>query len=102
MQVLYDEGVATHVDPESCCRSRKGPAEALTGGARAGLLSREDTSLPRTPTLLSGAGATPTVALSRGAVGSGAVEEPRRVHKHSAREPGEPVTDPGRWWLGPR
>ena len=93
------KGVAIHVSPESCGRFRKEPDEALTGGVRAGLLSREDTK-PRTPTLLSDAGAAPAVASTRVAVGSGAVGEPWRVHKHSAREPGDPVTDPDRWWPG--
>ena len=102
MKVLYDEGLATHVDPESCGRSREVPAEALTGGVRAGLLSRENVTKLRTPTLLPGAGAIPIAAISRVAIGSGAVEEPLRVHKHPAREPGDPVTDPARWWLGPR
>ncbi len=37
------------------------------------------------------------VALSRVTVGPGAVGEPMRVHKHSAREPGDPVTDLGRY-----
>lgn len=49
-----------------------------------------------TSTLLPGAGTTPAVALARVAVGSGAVEDLMRMHKHSAREPGDPVTDLGR------
>jgi len=31
VQVLYDEGVANHIDPESCVGSREGVGEALTG-----------------------------------------------------------------------
>jgi hypothetical protein len=41
VEVLHSEGVATHAGPELCGGSRKGPAEALAGGARAGTLSRE-------------------------------------------------------------
>ena len=31
MQVPYDEGVANHIDPESCAVAREGGREALTG-----------------------------------------------------------------------
>jgi hypothetical protein len=31
VQVLHDEGVANHIDPESCAGAREGPGEALTG-----------------------------------------------------------------------
>jgi hypothetical protein len=41
MGVPYSEGLAIHTDPESCVYIRKGMGEALTGGVRAGLLSRE-------------------------------------------------------------
>jgi hypothetical protein len=41
MKVPYDEGLAPHIDPESCVYARKGIGEALTGGMRAGLLSCE-------------------------------------------------------------
>ena len=41
MKVPYDEGLAAHIGPESCVYARKCIGEALTGGVRAGLLSRE-------------------------------------------------------------
>ena len=41
MQVLYVEGLVSHDGPESCVVPRKGAIEALTGGAWAGLSSRE-------------------------------------------------------------
>jgi len=41
MKVSYGEELATHTGPESCVYIRKGVDEALTGGVRAGLLSRE-------------------------------------------------------------
>jgi hypothetical protein len=31
VQVPYDEGVANHIDPESCAVAREGLGEALTG-----------------------------------------------------------------------
>ena len=39
MQVPYDEGVANHIDPESCAGFRAGVCEALTGSAQAKLLN---------------------------------------------------------------
>ena len=41
MKVPDGEGVANHTGPESCVYTRKGMGEALTGGVRVGLLSRE-------------------------------------------------------------
>ena len=41
MKVPYGEELAIHTGPESCVYIRKGVDEALTGGVRAGLLSRE-------------------------------------------------------------
>ena len=45
MRVPYGEELATHTGPESCVYIRKGIDEALTGGVRAGLLSRERSEL---------------------------------------------------------
>jgi hypothetical protein len=102
VKVLYDERSSDPRWPESCGRSRKGPDEALTGGRRAGLLSREKVMEIRRSPFLATAGTTPTVALARVTGGSGAVGEPMRAYKHPAREPGDPETGPGRWLLGPR
>ena len=41
MQVPYDEGVANHIDPESCAVVREGLGEALTGECIGQPLSRE-------------------------------------------------------------
>ena len=41
MQVHHDEGVATHIGPESCAVAREGLGEALTGGRVGQPLSRE-------------------------------------------------------------
>jgi hypothetical protein len=42
VQVPYDEGIANHIDPESCAVAREGIGEALTGARPIGQpLSRE-------------------------------------------------------------
>ena len=41
MRVHYDEGVANHIDPESCAVTREGLGEALTGGRIGQPSSRE-------------------------------------------------------------
>ena len=50
MKESYDEGVASHVGPESCLDDPRGRGEALTGESAGGLLSSEITYF-RTPTL---------------------------------------------------
>ena len=46
MQVHHGEGVAIHIDPESCAAAREGNSEALTGERAGQPLSRESTLLP--------------------------------------------------------
>ena len=41
MKVPYDEGLASHIGPESCAGGRKGAGEALTGESAGRVLSRE-------------------------------------------------------------
>jgi len=41
MKESYDEGLATHIDPESCGGIREGAVEALTGVRAGQVLSRE-------------------------------------------------------------
>ena len=53
MKVPHDEGVADHIDPESCGGGSNTAAEALTGESAGGQLSSEITS-PRVPTWWSG------------------------------------------------
>ena len=43
VQVHHDEGVAIHIDPESCAAAREGISEALTGERIGQPLSREST-----------------------------------------------------------
>ena len=41
MRVPYDEGLASHIGPESCVGDREGAGEALTGESAGRVLSRE-------------------------------------------------------------
>jgi len=50
VQVHYDEGVANHIDPESCVMNREAHREALTG-ERAGQPLSRDRTRSRVPTL---------------------------------------------------
>jgi hypothetical protein len=47
MKVLYIEGLANHIDPESCIGVRKGAGEALTGERAGWVLSCEINAPPR-------------------------------------------------------
>jgi RNA-directed DNA polymerase len=51
MKESYDEGVASHIGPESCAKGRKSLSEALTGVRAGRLLSREMVLVFRVPTL---------------------------------------------------
>ena len=42
MKVPYDEGLASHIGPESCAYNRKAVREALTGESVGQVLSREN------------------------------------------------------------
>ena len=44
MKVPYDEGLATHIGPESCVCSCKAASEALTGESAGQVLSRESSN----------------------------------------------------------
>src|SRR5215510_13615395 len=46
VEVHHDEGVASHIDPESCAAVREGNREALTGERAGQPLSRESTLVP--------------------------------------------------------
>ena len=96
MRVPYSEGLATHTDPESCVYIRKGMGEALTGGVRAGLLSRESISLG-CRRCSHKRKATPASSLSRDVVGPCVVRDPEHVRKLLAREPGDPTFGLRRW-----
>ena len=66
MRVPHGEGLATHTGLESCVYTRKGMGEALTGGVRVRLLSRERRKYFGVPTLSSKAeGNTNHIAIAR-------------------------------------
>jgi hypothetical protein len=46
VQVHRNEGVAIHIDPESCAKPREGISEALTGECTGQPLSRERPLFP--------------------------------------------------------
>ena len=75
MEVLYDEGVASHIAPEPCVMSREEQGEA-SAGDRAGWPSSRERSIYRTPTGLRTRKATRGAALSRVASRSGVVGDP--------------------------
>ena len=92
MQVLYDEGLANHIGPESCVDIREDVGEALTGERIGQPLSRESD-------LLSGADA---VLLAEGNTDgrvNASVRTTRRgrrpwhVQKLLVREPGDLTVD---------
>ena len=75
MEVHYDEGVATHVDPEPCAGIREDAGEASAGERIGQPLSRERV-LSREPTLSTERKAIRTGAISRAPSRLGVVVDP--------------------------
>jgi len=74
VRVHCDEGVASHIGPESCAGSREGASEALTGVRTGQPLSRERTHF-RVPTRLKTRKATRRGASTRAPRRPGVVED---------------------------
>lgn len=91
MQVRCDEGVATHIGPESCAGAREGIREALTGECTGQPLSRERNN-PRAPTQSSTRKATRTGAQVASARTARRGQRPWHVQTLLVREPGDPTT----------
>ena len=92
MQVHHDEGVANHIDPESCAVSREGNGEALTGERTGQPLSRESTLFSGADVVLLTEGNT----YGRDTASAQTARRGRRhwhVRKFLAREPGDPTSD---------
>ena len=92
VQVHYDEGVANHIDPESCAGGREAVREALTG-ARAGQPLSGENNLRGAHAFESAEGNT------TGCVNASTLSTPRRlrpwhVRTSSAREPGDLLPAP--------
>jgi hypothetical protein len=79
VKVQNNEGLASHVDPESCVAAREGRGEALTGEGAGRVLSREIDALTREREAFWGADV---------------VEDGGRQHR--ARRNGESCADPAR------
>ena len=90
MRVPHGEGLATHTGPESCVYTRKGMGEALTGGVRVRLLSRERRN-PGCRRCYRMRKATRITSLSRDVIRPCVVRDPVHVHKLFAREQGDPT-----------
>jgi len=92
VQVHHDEGVAIHIDPESCAAAREGISEALTGERIGQPLSREST-------LILGADVVPLTEGNTDGRDIASAQTARRgrrhwhVRKFLAREPGDPTSD---------
>jgi len=92
VQVHYDEGVAIHIDPESCAPAREGIREALTGERTGQPLSRER-NYSRAPTQSSTRKATRTGAQFASARTARRGQRPWHVQTLFAREPGDLTSD---------
>ena len=94
MRVPHDEGVANHIDPESCAAVREGIGEALIGDRTGQPLSRESTLFPGADVVLLTEGNTDV----RDIASAQTVRRGRRhwhVRTLLAREPGDLMV--GQW-----
>jgi hypothetical protein len=102
MKVPHDEGLASHVGPESCVCGRKVTDEALTGVRAGQVLSRERGSSLGCRRRQRVRKATQGTSLWQEVSWPCVVGDPVHARKLHAREPGDPMTVPGRWPWGPR
>jgi RNA-directed DNA polymerase len=102
MKVPYDEGLASHIGPESCAGDREGAGEALTGESAGRVLSRESRYASGCRRCHQTRKAARCVPLTRGMDWPCVVEDPAHAWKLSAREPGGPTPAPGKWPWGTR
>jgi len=102
MKESYDEGIASHIGPESCAFGRKSRGEALTGVRAGRVWSREILLNSRALTLWDRWKATRGGSIARDPSRPCAVVDPEHVRKHSAREPGDPISAFGRKGFGGR
>ena len=93
MEVSHDEGVASHIGPESCVACREVRDEALTG-ERAGRPSSRDSFYLGVPTPLRCAEGNTDGRASASARTAPRGQRPRHVRTLLAREPGD--LSPGR------
>ena len=92
MKESYDEGVASHIGPESCTGVRKGLSEALTGVRAGRVWSRVILLKSREPTWWDEAeGNNGRIDNARGVRSLRGRTPPVHARKHYARESGDPV-----------
>jgi hypothetical protein len=103
MKESYDQGLASHVGPESCGGVGNGTLEALTG-VRAGRVSSPESVIVRGAdgVQVSGRQHRP-VSAARETAGPCGIKDPEHARKHFTREakppdrkPGDPRADPER------
>jgi hypothetical protein len=95
MKVSCDEGIASHVGPESCGDDRKVILEALTGESAGRVLSLENVMSPgcrRRPVRRKPTAFDPTL---QGSIAPRVVIDPAHAPKHLMRKPGDPGFGPG-------
>jgi hypothetical protein len=97
MRELYNEDLASRVGPESCVGDPRGRSEALTGGVRAGLLSRETTLFQGADVVPMAEGETAGGVSGESLVGPARSESPGTYDRLHAREPRDLVV--ARWLL---
>jgi hypothetical protein len=90
-----DEGLASHIGPESCADACKGGGEALTGGRVGWVLSREIAYRPGCRRRENARKATLGSTLERVERRPCAVEDPTHARTHLVREPGDPSVTSG-------
>src|SRR4030043_1137647 len=91
MKSPTEEGMGSHIGPESCGGTRDGAAEALTGEGAGRVWSREDPEF-RVPTLYYEWKATWNGSIARDPFRPCAVRDPEHVRTHFTREPGDPIS----------
>ena len=94
MRELYDEDPASRVDRESCVGDPRGRSEALTGGVRAGLLSRETTLFQGADVVPMAEGETVGGAIGESLMDPARSESPGTYDRLHAREPRDLVVAP--------
>jgi hypothetical protein len=94
MKVSCDEGVASHVGPESCGDDRKVIVEALAGEGAGRVLSLENvisTGCRRCRVRRKAMAIDPTL---QGSIAPRVVTDPAHASKHLTRKPGDPGFGP--------
>jgi hypothetical protein len=90
MKVSCNEGVASHVGPESCGDDRKVVVEALTGESAGRVLSLENAILWDADAVLSCGRQQRSFRQSEERIASHVVIDPAHAPKHFTRKPGDP------------